>query len=265
MKTEIIKQIQKIAGIKTVEIAGKDMAIVIFEGENEKELALIEEAIRRGFVMGAVHGGIRSGGREFEITEPLYFIWGYLFGGREGCIYSCGKWAELIPEKPKPLFITEDGVEIFTNGRYWMVWESSGWQMDVCYAAGTLSPDTWRFSTEEAAQAYIQKQQQPKATDQARCYMNALSDTIKELLSRPKSLKPEELVDGEIYNYDGVIRFRKQMSNDLVYYYSIIFSNGDFSSVGGYIDYTSLRPATLLEKQQLITEEVKNGFYFNLK
>lgn len=86
----------------------------------------------------------------------------------------------------------------------------------------------------------------------------------------PKSLKPEELVDGEIYadryseKYCNIFRFRDETSR----VYSVFNTeNGIFSSHSScYLSFSDIiRPATLSEKQTLILAEVENGYFHNLK
>ena len=269
MNTETIKQIQKIAGVKTVELAGKYMAVVVFEAVNEKEQAIIEEAKRRGFVMGAKHGGVWNDGC-YEIIEDLNFKYGGLYGGTTACIYEGGIWAELIPEKPKPLFVTEDGVKIFEGDMCWFIIKDNimAWHSNI-HPTGVM-PNRWykTFSTEAVAQAYIQKQQQPKATDQAKCgCMNSLSTWIREELNKLKSLRPEDLVDGEIYiskrniSYPRIIRVKKGSKGILHLYSQIDTYDGKFwGDTDGFIS-GDLYNATLEEKQQLITMEVLNGYF----
>ena len=201
MNTEIIKQIQKIAGIKTVEIAGKDMAVVVFDGEERK-----------------------------------------------------------------PLFITEDGVEIFEGDPFYVVIKAELILLSWSYPAESIEFKASKkskalygealFSTKEAAQAYVQKQKP----------------------DQPKSLRPEELVDGEIYysredNNSWLFRFSCMITDDRVSAnyaksYSMIDHWGGFS-IGGNLVFSdrirTCRPATLLEKQQLIAEEVKHNYFHELK
>ena len=273
MNTKTIKQIQKIAGVKTVELAGKDMAVVVFEGEKEKEHDLIEEAIKRGFVMGAKHSG-QHGADEFEITQKLHIVSGRLYGGGYGCIYDGGKWANLISEKPKPLFVTEDGVDVFEGNEYWIAGQTQDyiWEIRTCCACGLHNPENHFFSTKEAAQAYIQKQQQPKATDQAKTlWQSQCVDDFFLSFAKPKSLKPEELVDGEIYvDTEGlckmrVIRFRSDAKQWGINLYSQFHLLIGFCINTNKYSPVFLRPATLLEKQQLITEEMKHNYFHELK
>jgi hypothetical protein len=66
--------------------------------------------------------------------------------------------------KPKPLFVTEDGKEIFDKDNWWSVWTENGrrWRKrDKCFSDGFVgdshNPDAKvkRFSTEQAADEYI--------------------------------------------------------------------------------------------------------------
>ena len=233
-----------------------------------KGQAIIEEAISRGFVMGAVHTGMH-GMERFEITQPLHFAGSYLFGGERGCIFDGTNWAKLVSsEKKKPIFTTEDGVDVFANQEYYMVWECNGWQVSKHSATKleSLSSNTWRFSTDKAALDFIMEQRpKVKPGDEAGIgCANSLSTWIIEELKKPKSLKPEELVEGEIYFAE---------TNDEGYISSIFrhgymnlnergFTQSDWSKKS--LDQP-IRPATLLEKQKLITAEISNNYFHELR
>ena len=84
---------------------------------------------------------------------------------------------------------------------------------------------------------------------------------------RPICLKPEELVEGEIYvdakgEDDRIVRF-KDVSMGYVRLYSQLLRSGKFYLGGGYPAGT-IRPATLEEKQKLVKAEVNNGFFYKL-
>jgi len=235
-----------------------------------KKKKIIKEAIKRGFVMGAVHSGL-SGGR-FTIVHDLELIFGALYGGDTGCIYCDGHWATIIPEeKKKPIFTTEDGVDVFNADVYYYIYGDGTIKKCVAQLSEQYSEWIVRFSTKQAAKDWIERQQQPKVTDQARCG-RILTGTIRELLSTPKSIKPEELVDGGIYvdeykpNCTNTFRAGKDHRDGMSSVYSLLNNEtGRFSQIG-YLHYdNSIRPATLLEKQKLITEEVKNNYFHELR
>lgn len=96
---------------------------------------------------------------------------------------------------------------------------------------------------------------------------------------KPKSLKPEELVDGGIYalaqypeittlfRFHNIGIYSDTSRINVIHGYSF-FTDKCFCEQGNYaFDDTSLhcRPATLPEKQTLIKAEIENGFYYELK
>lgn len=153
-------------------------------------------------------------------------------------------------EARKPLFITEDGVEMFEGNKYWMVWYKNGWEFypNAVTTSEELSDKTIRFSTEKAAKDWIAHQ-------------------------KPKSFKPEELVDGKIYvdetPRDGLPRiFRfKELKNQGGMFYSQVLP--DFRYLDAATNYhfngSTIRPATLAEKQTLVKAEVEHGYFHELK
>lgn len=152
-------------------------------------------------------------------------------------------------EKRKPLFITEDGVEIFENEGYWIV--SKDHEEFISYfntvpSVKFLKKDTKRFSTKQAAEEWIATQ-------------------------KPKSLKPEELVDGEIYvlvvkNDTRIFRFDRLNNSDLIVVHSQLLDDGIFYNDGTWTyDNGFISIATLSQKQILIKKEIKNGYFHELK
>lgn len=159
-------------------------------------------------------------------------------------------------EKRVPLFVTEDGVEIFEKGKYFYL----STKLDEIFVVDSaikyfLSEGIKRFSTEQAAKDWIATQ-------------------------KPKSLKPEELVDGEIYvaEEDGRLIFRHKSfrryegHEGSVHCYTLIgFGLAGFSRETWTMIYSPVKPrricrhATLSEKQTLIHTEVENGYYYELK
>lgn len=90
-----------------------------------------------------------------------------------------------------------------------------------------------------------------------------LREWLKEMMEKePLTLKPEELVEGEIYVAEGVdyraesiFRYKYTNLNCLGFYI-----NKDCH----FVKFQTLRHATTSEKQTLIKEEVKNGFFYEL-
>lgn len=102
-------------------------------------------------------------------------------------------------------------------------------------------------------------------------------DNIRKIceIYTPKSLKPEELVDGEIYKNDEfgnerIFRFCKQNPNESLVLYSQLFGNDiyskDLCSADGYrVRYNILRKATIEESKKLIAHEIRCGYFHELK
>ena len=280
-------------------------------GNKKEKNRIIKEATERGFVIGAIHSGID--GKEsdrFEITEPLHFAGWHLYGGESGCIYNGGRWAKIIMPARKPLFVTEDGVNIYDGTPHYSVYVKSLMLADNGCAQRNRSASSasWKtFSTRKAAEDWIalQKQKQKEADlireaekrgliDGAKykwdnnrwihlperiikypLYVNGkgdLCDFMSNIISKdgewptvitePKSLKPEELVEGEIYFADAkdgscssIFRHKYNNLNDGGY------MKTDTSHV---YKFQPIRPATLEEKQKLVKAEVNNGFFYKL-
>ena len=98
------------------------------------------------------------------------------------------------------------------------------------------------------------------------CIYNGKEWATVEL--KPKSLKPEDLVEGEIYFDDdgensSIFRFKTINGYAYPLFYSRIF-DGEYIVGWWCIRYNFLRPATLEEKQKLVKAEVNNGFFYKL-
>lgn len=90
--------------------------------------------------------------------------------------------------------------------------------------------------------------------------------------SKPKSLSPDELVDGKIYvdedeDYPNVFRFKKPVVKFAKYAsYSRLFSSDECFEVGMYsIAPKGIRPATPSEAQSLIRAEIEHGYFHELR
>jgi len=156
-------------------------------------------------------------------------------------------------EKKNPIFVTEDGVEYFKNTcRCWWV-DLRDFRVGVQpYIGSNLYEQHCEFkffSTKQAAEAYIAEQ------------------------NKSTSLKPEELVDGEIYvqkHENGDVfpfRFKDYKFESQLNYYSMATCGkpfwDDWCASGD--DEITIRTATILEKQQLIKAEIEHDFYFELR
>jgi len=95
---------------------------------------------------------------------------------------------------------------------------------------------------------------------------------------QPKSIKPEELVDGEIYVSEGLIDGRWKRSFPRIIRFGGINSHGNlllktqicndgdyFTDAINYISKGILRPATIEEKLKLIGEELRHGYNHSVK
>ena len=170
--------------------------------------------------------------------------------GYESVISFLENWDNIrMIKEEKPLFITEDGVEIFENEGYWIV--SKDHEEFISYfntvpSVKFIKKDTKRFSTKQAAEEWIAAQ-------------------------KPKSLKPEDLVDGEIYvlavkNDTRIFRFDRLNNSDLIVVHSQLLDDGIFYNDGTWTyDNGFISIATLSQKQILIKKEIKNGYFHELK
>ena len=221
------------------------------------------------------------------------------------CIYYRGKWAEIIPEKKKPIFTTEDGVDVFEGDSYYFISYFGSVVPSEAHVTN-LTDGTKRFSTQQAAQDWIEKQKpalleadlikeaKERGLIDGATYLspkNKFTREVKYPLSLTqdkdglrdakanlifwggewgvvipttlKSLKPEELVEGEIYfaeeNSEAISSiFRHKYSN----LNKDSFYEGDRLVV---VLSQQIRPATLLEKQKLITTEISHNYFHELR
>lgn len=88
---------------------------------------------------------------------------------------------------------------------------------------------------------------------------------------KPKSLTPEELVDGRIYvdqyskDWCNIFRYAGEFRANQVSMYSLFCTHNDRSSLNGYLISDFIRPATPSEAQSLIRAEIANNFFFELR
>lgn len=89
--------------------------------------------------------------------------------------------------------------------------------------------------------------------------------------NKPKSLTPEELVDGRIYvdeysnEWCNIFRYAGSNDNNVFSMYSLFCTQNDRNSLGGYLKSTFIRHATPSEAQSLIRAEVEHGYFHELK
>ena len=253
---KIKKQIEKLEGVELVQKVDKEVLIVYLKEKAPKKKDIIKEAISRGFVLGATHSG-RCGNRaRFTIDRDLYFIGDCLYGGDSGCIFNGETWAEII----KPLFKTEDGVDIYEGDIFYVVRKNEfaflEWDKNIsdrplstrqfCASKKTLKEDNELFfSSEAAARAWIDTHQ------------------------------PLELVEGEIYTVNDacleltwIFRFKKLRASEegTAHYWSMVGEN--MFELNDWITYDDPNrtccPSSLEEKKKLITAEVNNGYFHKL-
>jgi len=242
MNTKIIDQIRSIGGVKTVEPAGKDMAVVVFEAQKKKPIFVTEDGVEC-----------------LENTDTCF-------------------WLDLKDNRIGRQPFVHEGMSIHKNFKY--------------------------FSTKQAAEAYIAEHKIIKEAisrgfvDGAK-YMSpngAFMRTVKYPLHVNLlrggfeigdadtnfifyenwgkviiSLKPEELVDGEIYvdeykpNRMNIFRATGRSNSNTTATHSIFNNERDEYCGAGYLHFgDTLRPATLLEKQKLVRAEVANNFFYKL-
>ncbi len=95
------------------------------------------------------------------------------------------------PPKPQPLFVTEDGKEIFEGDKFWFVWhknpaighivlrsyESHG---EKCREGETYAFESAKyFSTKEAADEYVRQNKPHFSFDEIRKIVRSLNDGTK--------------------------------------------------------------------------------------
>jgi hypothetical protein len=148
-----------------------------------KEDYLLQEAKRRypkgtKFKSGADNDRIRTV-KEYGAYTPIEFYWCTSYGEpcirsamynpsdfcSNPCVYVDGQWAEIV----KPIFTTEDGVEIFKGDEYW--WFYDGLDPKIMHASDGAhensgkKPNAKYFSSREAAEEYIAKHKEKTLED----------------------------------------------------------------------------------------------------
>lgn len=203
----IIKQIEKIKGVVTVEKAGENMAVVVFEANPKSQ-----EWAGREYVECKTKEQFEFIKKQNELNHRSQFEdWGK---------YPC---------------VCVNGTEIFSS------------------------------------EALPERAHRVIDFDKYVLFFG-LRDKWKEA-SKPKSLSPDELIDGKIYVMEGqsvhVFRYKNQKVDDssFVSHYSYKCDNVKFMT-GQICVYQSdriLRPATPSEAQSLIRTEIANNYFHELK
>mgnify|MGYP003489915145 CR=1 FL=1 len=72
---------------------------ILVYNQQKEEKALLEEAVKRGFVEGAKFIGASGADNEFSVKGKLYIRSGNIYSDNSGCIYQglTKKWATIIP------------------------------------------------------------------------------------------------------------------------------------------------------------------------
>lgn len=223
----IIEQIKKIEGVKTIEQAGKDMAVVVFEPENKKQAVRCTTQYEWDFVNQVVHGGkikTKFGGRwdTIDLTKQSvannewYFINGY----------QIISFSEFLEQRG----LRKEFVEFF--------WTEAA---DVLNKP-TAQPDikvTFSIDGKKVGQLSNAK------------------------IEPSAHLKPEDLIEGEIYFaekkgmcVESIFRYKCTNIN--------IFDL-NLSSSSSFVHEQPIRHATPEEKQKLIKAEVEHGYFHELR
>lgn len=147
-----------------------------------------------------------SGNRTLHETQTPYLIdeCGSVQDNYGWLIYYKGidKWAEIVKDERKPLLTSEDGIPLFENDPHSIVtlclngkWSFAGRQnLKASHMVITHPGRAKAFTTNEAAEKWIEEQNKPKATN---------TSTINAMLTKinVKSCKEaiEELKDNQLF------------------------------------------------------------------
>jgi hypothetical protein len=131
-----------------------------------KEAWLLQEAKRR-YPKGTKFRSAAQPDKRIIISDGIFNIWASGAGVSTNgmLIYYNDQWAEIV----KPLFTTEDGVEIFKGDEYW--WFYDGLDPKIMHASDGAhensgkKPNAKYFSTCEAAEEYIAKHKEKTLED----------------------------------------------------------------------------------------------------
>lgn len=228
---KLIEKIREMKGVVTVEPAGEDMAVVVFEPKDERELRNILKSIYAGKQYVEC-----TNEKEFEFVKNKTQL-------NDSSTFD--SWAKF------PC--------ICTHG-------------STCFSSDGF-PERWRRVI--SFSRYIQEN---KLMDELAIFAkntNPMSeDTARRLLGMfsKKTLKAEDLVDGEIYVMQAgnthIFRAYTLAPADHGFscHYSYLCGDTFFSSGSICIESNDriCRKATTTEKQTIIKKEVKNGYFHEL-
>ena len=249
MNTGIISQIQKITGVKTVEPAGKDMAVVVFEGQ--KPLFMTEDGIETfdGEKYWFVNKNSKDPIALSSVAQSFDLVDSNI---RFSTLKAAEDWIASRKQKQKEAELIKGA-------------EKRGFVMGAKHT-GTGDLGVGYYFTIDDDLHFTNGRLYGGKNG---CIYNGKEWATVE--SKPKSLKPEELVEGEIYvDTEGIqspriIRFMRIFDDIGIDIYSQIMSTSRYEGLTSGYRFDFLRPATLEEKQKLVKAEVSNGFYYGLK
>lgn len=202
---KVIEQIRKIKGVVTVDKAGENMAVVVFESKKEpwqgRQYVKCTTEKEYEFVKNTT-GLMEPSSIDFWVKYP--------------CVSTDGKdcfSSDTFPERAYRVIDFKDYLEIFLLESKWTAF------------------------------------------------------------NKPKSLTPEELVDGRIYvdeKCERVFRFQKLNGHKKASLYSQLirnFSNGNcLNSTDGYLlEDNKIRHASIDECKELIRFEIERNYFHELK
>jgi len=248
MRHKILEQLKKIEGIKTVELAGNNMAVVVFEEKKEKSVSVTIDGAEN--FKQQIYYIVN---KYLDIVQmPTYF--GPEFPDYKS--FSTFEEAQKYVDKQKGDLLIKEAEE-----RGFLKYEHK-------WKDGPVKPVC--SSLDYIELIYGQYIIASSNFDVIWTSKLGWAEIVKP--EKPKSLRLEDLVDGEIYaNITETLglritRVKGNSGNKVLRLYSeYIVRSGDFlSQVDGYC-FDFIRPATLEEKQKLVRAEVEHGFFFNLK
>lgn len=243
MNTGIISQIQKITGVKTVEPAGKDMAVVVFEGQ--KPLFMTEDGIETfdGEKYWFVNKNSKDPIALSSVAQSFDLVDSNI---RFSTLKAAEDWIASRKQKQKEAELIKGAEKrgLIDGAKY--KWDNN----------------RWIHLPERIIKYPLYVNSKGDLCD----FMSNIISTNGEwptVITEPKSLKPEDLVEGQIYFAESKCH---SCSSIFRHKYNNLNSGGYINtSVSRVYEFQPIRPATLEEKQKLVKAEVNNDFYFGLK
>ena len=289
----IIKQIEKIKGVVTVEKAGENMAVVVFEPNKDSSFTRItQDEFLNGFLcIEAIP--VKPKPELINVICDTETQWEFVKtkGANPvtaGLIYqSAISMSEFIRKY-------DCGIEwvLFENNAVRLKESSRGCQYVECTTekefeyikkrTGYSDPapfDSWvKFPCVEIHGANcfssdMFPERSHRIIDFCKYVSNYNLQGEWDAFNKPKSLSPDELVDGKIYvdeDNGRVVRFNKIKNGCAISLYSQKCIEGTYyNSLNGYgknYHYRGLfRHATPSEAQSLIRAEIEHGYFHELR